>query len=249
MEESNKIELKTIEHYNYIIKKYKKDTKELYDKAFRFNDVIGKCTKSYRIWAETTDDKSLKSFFDYYITNVKTEGEFRTAAAILSHLTKLPREDMLDLLICHGIVETYLGGRFETYVIDYIKKQKGAELIYLDKKTRDEFDRTYGIDIMFTYNGKIFLVQVKPVSFFLGNYETIVADRIDALVKIENFKKDYPQYKDAVLKFCVYDKTDESFLTIKNSIFLDLDEKYFGENVSMFKNDFRTDKSFFKKIL
>jgi len=259
MEESNKIdnsiELKSLEHYKFIANKYKEQTKEIYDKHFRFSDVIGKCIGSYKEWVATTKDDSLESFFNYYISNVKSVDAFKTASAILHYFTNLPKEDMLDLLICHAIIETYFGGQIENFVTDFLKRQDGVKIINLDKNIKEKFDRTYGIDIIFKFEEKIYLVQVKPISFFLGKGKTIVFDRKDAFNRIKKFKEIYTEYKDAVLKFCVYDgdflisKDTKSFLTVKNSIFLDLDEKYFSESTGAFWHDFcRNKEENFKQI-
>ena len=244
------ITLKSTEHYNNILQKYKKQTREFYDKAFRPHDVIGKCMNAYRTWIKTTNDTTLESFFNYYLANVKSEDTFVSLSNVLSYLTNLPKEDMLDLLVRHVIIETYFGGQVENYVIDYIKKQKGTEIVNLDKETKELFDRKYGVDIVFTFEGKTYFVQVKPVSFFLGKAETTITDRINALNEVRLLKEKYPQYKDAILKFCVYDSERQGFLTIRNSIFVDLDKKYFDRDTKMFWYDFcRNNKENFNFVM
>lgn len=245
--------IKSRKYYKELTKKsYYTVLNIFYQTAFRPYDVIGKCMYSFCEWYDKTTKHSLESFFNFYIQDIKSMECFETMAAILSHLCNseglnVTKNECLDILINHGIIETYYGGIKEKFVHEYIKTQKDTYLL----PKNDEWDRKYNIDNGFIYNNKTFLIQIKPLSFFLGKEPKTIEDRKLAIIKTNNFKIDNKEYKDATFKYVVYEEREDGiyFLKDKKSIFIKIDEKYFDENVDYFRYDFCGDKSLWEKLI
>lgn len=242
--------VKGLKKYKAIVNQYNHtDVEMYYQRAFRQSDVIGKCMNTFWEWLKTLKDDSeytFDNFANYYLTNIKSIECFETAASILRHLCLSGNEKIsidtytsIDYIIAHAIAETFIGGNREKLIHDYVSKN-GAEILKND--IYEMWDRTYGIDLVILYNGKKFIAQIKPISFFLGERDSLIKDRQDAVTKINEFKKIYPEFSNSNLKYIVYDDREDGtyFLSqVKNSIFNNLDEtKYFQKSSNNFKKDF-----------
>jgi hypothetical protein len=109
---------------------------------------------------------------------------------MLAHKYKVLFEDKTNLnydlsvyfysLVCHAIVETFVGQKKEEIIMKYIS-DKGFETI----KVEGRKDAKYGVDIEVIGKGKHFYIQVKPLTFLTSNYPDTEEDRIDACRKRE----------------------------------------------------------------
>ena len=83
-------------------------------------------------------------------------------------------------LVCHIIYETYQGQNKERQFIKYINS-----LGYKCGKFDDYLDTKYGMDLKVENDNKAFAIQIKPISFFLGNALDLKRDQIDLCHKYE----------------------------------------------------------------
>lgn len=253
MSGSKKYVIKSRKYYKELTKKsYDTVLNSFYQKAFRQYDVVGKCMTSFCKWYDETTDYTLKNFIDFYFAYITSLTCFERLASSLCYLCsseglKISKEECLDILICHAIVETYDGGIKENFIDGYIKKQEGT----LPLPKNDIWDREYGIDKSFVYHKRTYFIQIKPVSFFLGKNSETIKDRNLAIIKTNKFKIDNEEYKDAIFRYVIYDEREDGiyFLKNKESIFNKIDEKYFDEDVKCFWNDFCSDKSLWEKLI
>ena len=243
---------KTPKYYKSILKKYRKKFTDVYERCFRQSDVVGYGAEAGRQWIKTTNDFSFESFFDFYIKNIKTSECFETIGSVLHHMYNNEdlKDECIDYLIAHAIFETYHGVMIEKTVDDYLVKQNDVtKLSYNNEK----FDKQYGVDNGFLFKERKYFVQVKPISFFIGEDKHLVNDRKRLFKKFEKLKKENKEYADAILLFCVYDERNDGiyFLKTKNGIFNILDkEKYFSEDVMAFRHDFcYTDNTLWFKMM
>jgi hypothetical protein len=87
-------------------------------------------------------------------------------------------------LICHAIVETFVGQKKEEMIMNHISN-KGFSV----KKVEGKKDAKYGVDIEVIGKGQHFYLQVKPITFFISNYTDTNEDRMSACRKREEILK------------------------------------------------------------
>ena len=83
-------------------------------------------------------------------------------------------------LVCHAIVETFVGQKKEEEIIRLLNKRG-----YKPLKTSGGKDARYGVDISVKGVSEDFYLQIKPISFFLSNFEDTNNDRISLCHKRE----------------------------------------------------------------
>ena len=83
-------------------------------------------------------------------------------------------------IICHAIVETFIGQKKEEIIIESINR-KG----FTASKVDGDKDTKYGVDIEVSGNGQHFYIQVKPITFFKSNFPDTHTDRIECCRKRE----------------------------------------------------------------
>ena len=109
---------------------------------------------------------------------------------MLAHKYKVLLEDCTTLkydisvyfyaLVCHAIVETFVGQKKEETIMKYIS-DKGFTV----NKVEGKKDAKYGVDIEVFGKGQHFYVQVKHISFFKSEYPNTHKSRIEACRKRE----------------------------------------------------------------
>ena len=131
-------------------------SKEIYEHKCSYSRFIGNCTNLYY---------KLKpnNYFDFY------EKELKYDISVYFYA-----------LVCHAIVETFVGQKKEETIMKYIS-DKGFTV----NKVEGKKDAKYGVDIEVFGKGQHFYVQVKPISFFKSEYPNTHKSRIEACRKRE----------------------------------------------------------------
>ena len=169
-------------------------SKEIYEHKCSYSRFIGNCTNLYY---------KLKpnNYFDFYEKELKYAEENHSLPVeergltyeefyMLAHKYKVLLEDCTTLkydisvyfyaLVCHAIVETFVGQKKEETIMKYIS-DKGFTV----NKVEGKKDAKYGVDIEVFGKGQHFYVQVKPISFFKSEYPNTHKSRIEACRKRE----------------------------------------------------------------
>lgn len=155
---------------------------------------IGNCTNLYHklkpLNYKDFYDKELKYAEENHDLPISERGLTYEEFYMLAHKYKKLVEDKTNLtydlsvyfyaLICHAIVETFVGQKKERMIMDYSSK-KGYEA----KKVEGKKDAKDGVDIKVIGNGLSFYIQVKPISFFKAKYPDTHKHRIKACRKRE----------------------------------------------------------------
>lgn len=159
---------------------------------------IGNCTNLYHklkpLNYKDFYDKELKYAEENHDLPIKERGltyeEFYMLAHKYKKLVENSTELIYDLsvyfyaLVCHAIVETFMGQKMEGKIMNHISN-KG----FTAKKVEGLKDAKCGIDIEVTGKGQHFYVQVKPISFFIAKYKDTKKDRIGLCRKREETLK------------------------------------------------------------
>lgn len=115
----------------------------------------------------------------------------------------LDYETFFDEAICHVIIETFNGRSHERELECYCEG-KGYTIEY----PSNEDDSKNGIDFFCCKdNEKKFMIQVKPLSFFVSKRSDTISDRLNAFNKANNAVKKYgiPYY------FTIYDSKEKKW--------------------------------------
>ena len=169
-------------------------SRKIYRNNCSYGKYIGNCTNLYHKLKPS-------DYYDFYTKELKyaeenhdlpiedrglTYEEFYMLAfkykTLLESSTNLKYDISVYFysLVCHAIVETFVGQKKEEIIIEYITN-KG----YKAEKVNGKKDATYGVDIEITGKGKHFYIQVKPITFFKSNYPDTHEDRIECCRKRE----------------------------------------------------------------
>lgn len=162
-------------------------------KKFACRNSIGDCSKLFQRLRPT-------SYYDFYVKYTKdgeetasnrkemlyygrTEDEIRIIAEKYREACRdytYPLEDYIKNVYMHTIIETYDGQVKEEQLNEMLTR-----LGYTYEKPEGDEDAKYGIDFKVFKNGKLsFVLQVKPISFFLGwSNQSLIEDRIGAFKK------------------------------------------------------------------
>lgn len=167
----------------------------IYKNKCSYSKFIGNCTNLYYklkpLNYKDFYEKELKYAEENKHLPVEDRGLTYEEFYMLAHKYKVLLEDCTNLtydlsvyfysLVCHAIVETFVGQKKEEIIMKYIS-DKGFEV----KKVEGKKDAKYGIDIEVIGKGQHFYLQVKPLTFFMSNYPDTNEDRIEACRKREN---------------------------------------------------------------
>lgn len=171
------------------------ETRLIYQENCSYSRFIGNCTNLYHklkpLNYKDFYDKELKYAEENNDLPIKERGLTYEEFYMLAHKYKGLVEDRTNLtydlsvyfyaLICHAIVETFVGQKIEKMIMDYASK-KGYEA----KKVEGKKDAKDGVDIKVIGNGLSFYIQVKPISFFKAKYTDTHKHRIKACKKRED---------------------------------------------------------------
>lgn len=204
---------KSLAYYSKIKKLYNSEKLNvIWHKEGAPSTKIGKCMDSFSKWISSTNDKSYQNFGGYYLKNTKTIDTLKKLAIHLQKLYKNITEDekilnldnILDLIIMHGVVETYNGGMIELNIESYLKKRNR----YCEKD--ESLDRLYGIDIITESRDKSHKVgiQIKPISFFLSQKQDVIIDRKKAFTCFDNLLNSDNPFNIKELYFVIYKKIE-----------------------------------------
>lgn len=198
---------------------------------------IGKCVECYKKWFSTIMEsihngisyEDFEDFGKYYFKNCKSYEEIVKLAEHLQTLFAehenefldkkdeiLNLDNIIDLIILHAVVETFLGAIIEYRVAKHIR-EKGRKVI------KDEnLDRYYGIDLLVESKnkGKFVGIQVKPISFFIGKKQDLIKDREKVFEQFNKLQVKRPNIEQ--LFFVIYRKESNGemkFLDKNNNIF------------------------------
>lgn len=166
----------------------------IYRNKCSFSKFIGNCTNLYQKLNPTSYkdfyDKELKYAEENHHLPVEERGLTYEEFYMLAYKYKILLEDCTNLkydisiyfyaLVCHAIIETFIGQKKEEVVLEYINN-KGFTASKVDSKK----DTRYGVDIEVEGKGQHFYVQVKPLTFFTSNYSDVNNDRLEACKKRE----------------------------------------------------------------
>ena len=170
----------------------------IYKNKCSYSKFIGNCTNLYHklkpLNYKDFYDKELKYAEENQDLPIEDRGLTYEEFYMLAYKYKVLLEDCTNLnydlsvyfysLVCHAIVETFVGQKKEEMIMEYISN-KG----FKPNKVEGRKDAKYGVDIEVEGKGQHFYIQVKPLSFFMSNYPDTNEDRIDACRKREEIMK------------------------------------------------------------
>lgn len=221
------IHKKDFEQTKYISKKYNKQWKR-----FAGRNFVGDCSELFKRLCPS-------NYYEFYVKYTKdgerTEnnrlelpycGRSENEIKILSEKykracgdTSIPLEEFIKNIYCHIIIETFDGHMAEKECGDILNN-----LWYCYEKPNGDEDALLAIDFKVKKGDKlIFLLQIKPISFFRGNKnESLIEDRKYAFEKIRKCRKIFnvPTF------YMVYKSNDDGtvkWLTENNKLCFKLD--------------------------
>lgn len=122
-----------------------------------------------------------------------------------------PLETYIKNIYCHVIVETFDGQERERTLAKMLESSG-----YTVTEVYGDDDAELGADLWCEKDDEIFAVQVKPLTFFLGNSnQSLINDRIGAHKKVEKCLKKYGKKT----FYVVYSQQTNTFLKKKNGKF------------------------------
>lgn len=172
-----------------------KEARIIYKEHFAPSHCIGNCSNLYQ---------KLKpvDFVDFYEKELKYAQDNKNVLSVynrgltyeefynLSVNYKTMVEEICELefdlsvyfycLVCHAIVETFVGQKKEEDIINFLKKRG-----YKPTKTKGGKDARYGVDIAVSGITEDFYLQIKPITFFRSNFKDTQDDRINLCRKRE----------------------------------------------------------------
>ena len=184
-------------------------TKRIYKLKCSYPHFLGNCTNLYHKLKPTDYydfyDKELKYAEENHDLPIEDRGLTYEEFYFLAYKYKVLVENECKLkyslstyfyaLVCHAIIETFVGQKKEENVMKYIE-----QMGFTAKKVDGEKDAKYGVDIEVFNSDKHFYVQVKPISFFVSNYNDTQEDRIsccwkrEEILRLENLDTYYIIY-------------------------------------------------------
>ena len=199
---------KGVEHYTKLKKRFNKaDLNDWYENIYRHPYSIGYVSELFK----RLNPKTMEEAYDGYIVSGildtelpktkrgRTKEELEEMAIEWKDHAKsdIPLVDFYDALILHAVVETCLGMIMERQAE---KMYQGAGFTIEETDGMD--DRTLGIDFIARNGDKVFLVQVKPISFFRSDKPDLVSDRYAVWDK---HKKGVEKYPNSSYAYMAYD--------------------------------------------
>lgn len=168
--------------------------RNIYKNKCSYSKFIGNCTNLFHklnpLNYKDFYEKELKYAKENHDLPIEERGLTYEEFYMLAHKYKVLFEDCTNLtydlsvyfysLVCHAIVETFVGQKKEEIIMKYISN-KG----FKTEKVEGRKDAKYGVDIEVSGKGQHFYIQVKPITFFMSNYPDTEEDRIDACRKRE----------------------------------------------------------------
>lgn len=206
-----------IGHTNHLLKKY-----DILHVDGDFNHKLCEFIKDY------LDDLDPTFNYNKYIGSWKYGRNIRQIECIANHISRRCNEEkitfsdgmendiekLMCLIINHACTET-LAGKYGEMIVEEYFESFGLKRRNKTDNISDAVWDTNGVDILL-YNGdKIFeFVQVKPISFMVGNKPDLVTDRKKCIEQNQPFVDDYLQthYLEAHEKirpeiiYCFYDE-------------------------------------------
>lgn len=169
-------------------------SRKIYKENCSYSNFLGNCTNLYHKLKPTDYydfyEKELRYAEENHDLPIEERGLTYEEFYMLAYKYKVLVENATRLrydlsvyfysLVCHAIIETFVGQKKEEAIMDYITRNG-----YVPKKVNGKKDAKYGVDIEVEGNGKHFYIQVKPISFFISNYADTQEDRIEACRKRE----------------------------------------------------------------
>jgi len=144
---------------------------------------------------------SYKDFYIKYTTDTGDDGDVRHRGRSEQELLQLahkyqriskrydlPISTFYNNLVWHIIIQSYDGHKYEQQFINYINS-----LGYNAVTVNSNLDAEYGVDIeVFNDKKRLFFVQVKPITFTIGNKNaSLINDRKLAYIKRDKIKEKY----------------------------------------------------------
>ena len=166
---------------------------DVWRKKFAPSNKVGNCTRLYRFLKPTNEEDFYKKYLKFAETNKTLRISLRGLTYDeLINLSERYRDEYNTLynkdycletffydVLQHVIVETYQGQKIERDFIVYLN-----HLGYKCSSFTPEIDATYGLDIKVNRkDGKVFAVQIKPISFFIAESNNVQTDRINLCKK------------------------------------------------------------------
>lgn len=192
------IKWKGEEHYNSLKSKWNDDK---YGEPWQ-KKYAGKPSVGAMVWlCDNWKPKSYEDFFNRYITDYhgddrlhrgRSPEEIEEIAVNWQKDVKdfdTPLSEYFDAIILHTVVETYVGTDFEKKAVKCLSEHGWAAV-----HGTDEEDSSMNIDYkIYDKDGVLrYFLQVKPLSFVVGNRNHTFRDRVNAFEKHEIGNKKYP---------------------------------------------------------
>lgn len=166
------------------------DVNNAYNRKYKLPEYIGYCMRNFERFKPTSYEDAFNKYIESgYDTGHDALNKGRTKdeleAIAMEWMAECPNSklelaDFYDAMVLHAVIETYDGYMREKQVKDALNSV-GAKI---DNVSGNE-DVKMAIDVKAELNGNVFLIQVKPVSFFAGSHNEALNNDRAALIKKE----------------------------------------------------------------
>ena len=179
-----------VETYRKYHDKYRKWS-NIWRNKYSHRKVIGSCSQAFEDFIKTECEITYENFYYFYIMNIRSINELNEISKQYYEDINTPSsttvEECLKITILHAVIETYDGKKYEKDFIEFLKINN-----FEIKNIPYDDDFLRGIDIFAVKNNHQYLIQIKPVSFFISIREDCIRDRIDAINKRNKALVKYP---------------------------------------------------------
>lgn len=154
------------------------------------------------------ENKDLLKIYDRGLTLdelIDVAKEFKNKVESRANLS-FTLEQYMDYITYVNVIQTFNGHINEVMLVKYIQN-KG----YFDAhKASGELDSRYGVDIL--YKNDTRGIQVKAITFFLGNKSSVVNDRLS----IKPLKEEVMNKFGIDMKYAIFDRKANKYLVSSN---------------------------------
>ena len=137
---------------------------------------------------------------------MKVGKEFKYKVEQLSNNIFFSLEQYMDYITYVNVIQTFNGHINEVMLVKYIQRKGYADA----HKASGKLDSQYGVDIL--YKNDTRGVQVKAITFFLGNKSSVVHDRLS----IKPLKDEVEEKFGIDMKYAIFDRKENKYLKSTN---------------------------------
>ena len=153
------------------------DSSEEVNKAF-YSRVVGKCVEILKDYAFEEDNPCLEGFQAYYLNKKGLDGLIKATGIVMAQGYSL--EESIKYVFIRVFENTWVGFEWEKRAKKFIKEKYGLESRFANSYE----DFKYSVDLI----GSNFAIQVKPISYKIGNNPSLTKDRKKHLQNQKDFE-------------------------------------------------------------